>query len=186
MEKSRLYTGTGDAGTTSLVGGTRVDKDDIRLETYGTVDELSSHIGLLLALADSSTAIQAQLRHIQDKLFYVGAYLATRPLPGTQPEPQGLGTEDIEDIEKAIDALDAEVPKANAFILPGGTVAAAQAHIARTVCRRAERHTVTLSRTSYVSPTLLRYLNRLSDFLFILARAYNYAAQVEDRIWQKD
>lgn len=186
MEKSNLYTGTGDAGMTSLVGGTRISKDDIRIESYGTIDELSSMLGLLLALTDSSIAIQAQLRHIQNKLFNIGAYLATQPAPGTEPEPKGLTDEDIKDLEEGIDALDAEVPKANAFILPGGTVGAAQAHVARTVCRRAERHIIRLSRESYVSPILIKYINRLSDFLFILARAYNFNAQVEDYIWQKD
>lgn len=186
MEKSKLYTGTGDAGTTSLVGGQRAEKDDIRLEAYGTIDELSSHLGLLLATSDSSIAVQAQLRHIQNKLFNIGAYLATKPEPGAKPEPAGLGAEDIKDLEEGIDALDAEVPKAKAFILPGGTVGSAQAHVARTVCRRAERHIVSLARQSYVSPTLLTYINRLSDFLFILARAYNFNAQVEDYIWEKD
>ncbi|MCM1004890.1 MAG: cob(I)yrinic acid a,c-diamide adenosyltransferase [Prevotella sp.] len=186
MEKSKLYTGTGDAGTTSLVGGTRIAKDDIRLEAYGTIDELSSQLGLLLALADSSIAVQAQIRHIQNKLFNVGAYLATQPAPGTKPEPQGLTAEDIKDLEEGIDALDAEVPKANAFILPGGTVGAAQAHVARTVCRRAERHIIGLSKESYVSPSVIKYINRLSDFLFILARAYNFNAEVKDYIWEKD
>ena len=186
MEKSNLYTGTGDAGMTSLVGGKRISKDDIRIEAYGTIDELSSMLGLLLAISDSSIAVQAQLRHIQNKLFNIGAYLATQPVPDTEPQPHGLTVEDIKDLEEGIDALDAEVPKANAFILPGGTVGAAQAHVARTVCRRAERHIIKLGRESYVSPILLKYINRLSDFLFILARAYNFNAGVEDSIWQKD
>lgn len=186
MEKSKLYTGTGDAGTTSLVGGQRAPKDDIRLEAYGTIDEFSSQLGVLQACADSPLAISAQLSRIQNKLFNLGAYLATAPEPGTEPQPYGLTEEDIKDIEEGIDALDAEVPKINAFILPGGTLASAQAHVARTVCRRAERHVVALSRHSYVSPIVLRYLNRLSDWLFILARAYNHNAGVEDVIWQKD
>lgn len=186
MKKSKLYTGTGDTGTTSLVGGVRARKDDIRLEAYGTIDELSGHLGLLLALSDSPTAVQAQLRHIQHKLFNIGAYLATKPAPDARPEPAGLTAEDIKDLEEGIDALDAEVPKANAFILPGGTVPSAQAHVARTVCRRAERLIVALARENYVSPTLLKYVNRLSDYLFILARAYNFNAHVEDLIWEKD
>lgn len=186
MKKSNLYTGTGDAGTTSLVGGARTTKDDIRLEAYGTIDELNSHIGLLLSLPGSSIAVASQLRHIQNKLFNLGAYLATQPADGDKPDPQGLTAEDIKDLEEGIDALDAEVPKANAFILPGGTQASAQAHVARTVCRRAERHMVALQANSYVSPIAMTYVNRLSDFLFILARAYNFNAQVEDYIWQKD
>ena len=185
MEKSKLYTGTGDAGTTSLVGGRRVGKDDIRLDTYGTVDELNSHIGLLLAGGDSVVAVASQLRHIQNKLFNLGAYLATQPAVGATPQPEGLGEEDIKELEEGIDALDAEVPKLNAFVLPGGTVSAARAHVARCVCRRAERLAVALSRDSYVSPLALRYLNRLSDFLFILARSYNFQHQVEDYIWDK-
>lgn len=185
MKKSNLYTGTGDASSTSLVGGQRIGKDDLRLDAYGTIDEFSSHIGLLLSLQDSSVAIAAQLHHIQNKLFNVGAYLATAPAPGTQPQPMGLTEEDCKDLEEGIDALDDEVPKANAFILPGGTQSSAQAHVARTVCRRAERHIVALSRRSYVSPIILRYLNRLSDFLFILARYYNFNAGTSDIIWKK-
>jgi len=185
MAKSNLYTGTGDAGTTSLVGGERVAKDDDRIEAYGTIDELSSQLGLLLALADIPAATQAQLRRIQNKLFNIGAYLATRPDEGTRPEPAGLGPEDIKDIEEGIDALDAEVPKLKSFILPGGTVGAAQAHVARTVCRRAERTIIRLSKESHVSPTLIRYINRLSDYMFILARACNHNAGVEDCAWQK-
>ena len=186
MEKSKLYTGTGDAGTTSLVGGQRIEKDDIRLEAYGTIDELSSHLGLLLAVSDSSIAVQALLHHIQNKLFNIGAYLATKPEAGKEPQPYGLTQEDITDIQQGIDALDADVPKANAFILPGRTVGSAQAHVARTVCRRAERHIVRLSRESYVSPIVLTYINRLSDFLFILARSLNFNANVEDYLWEKD
>lgn len=186
MEKSKLYTGTGDAGSTSLVGGTRIGKDSVRLEAYGTIDELSSHIGLLLAVGNSSIAEQALLNHIQNKLFNVGAYLATQPEEGAKPEPSGLTEEDIKDVEEGIDALDKAVPKVNAFVLPGGTVSAAQAHVARTVCRRAERHIIALSRESYVSPIVLKYINRISDFLFILARAYNFNAGVEDILWQKD
>lgn len=186
MEKSKLYTGTGDAGTTSLVGGQRIGKDHIRIDSYGTLDELNSFIGLLLAEGDSSIAVQAQLHHMQNKLFDLGAYLATLPKDGEKPEPKGVTAEDIKDLEEGIDALDAEVPKMKHFILPGGTRSAALAHVCRTVCRRAERHIIRLSRDEYVSPTVLRYLNRLSDFLFILARSYNFQHQVEDYIWDQD
>lgn len=186
MQKSNLYTGTGDAGTTSLVGGTRIAKDDIRLEAYGTIDEFSSHLGLVYADTISHADISAQLKRIQNKLFNVGAYLATCPNPGAEPEPYGLDGEEIKRMEGWIDALDAEVPKANAFILPGGTMAAAHAHVARTVCRRAERCIIRLARNSFISPIVLKYVNRLSDYLFILARVCNHRAGVQDCIWEKD
>lgn len=186
MEKSRLYTGTGDAGTTSLVGGTRINKDNPRLEAYGTVDEFSSHLGLLLASDKNEIAIQSLLRNIMNRLFNVGAYLATEPAPGTEPQPQGLTDEDCKEVEQAIDALDSQVPKLYSFVLPGGAVEAARAHIARTVCRRAERRIVTLASHSYVAPIVLTYFNRLSDFLFILARHYNHQAGVGELLWKKD
>lgn len=183
MEKSKLYTGTGDAGTTSLVGGQRVAKDGLRLEAYGTVDEFSAHLGLLTGSPESSVAICALLTGIQNKLFNIGAYLATAGEPALKPEPQGLSQDDIKVTEQAIDAIDAGVPKLNAFILPAGTPAACQAHIARTVCRRAERCIVRLSREEYVSPLVLTYFNRLSDLLFALARSYNHAAGRPETTW---
>ena len=186
MEKSRLYTGTGDMGSTSLVGGQRVGKDDTRLEAYGTVDEFSSHLGVILASTNIETAIRSVLTSVQNRLFNIGAYLATEPNPGTEPKPVGLTEADCKEIEQVIDALDAEVPKANAFILPSGTAEAAHAHVARTVCRRAERRIVALSRSSYVAPVVLTYFNRLSDFLFILARSFNHRAGVEETIWKKN
>lgn len=186
MKKSAVYTRTGDLGSTSLVGGKRIKKNELRLCAYGEIDELNAHIGVLVTSPNLQDEFRDVFIYIQNKLFNIGAYLATKPAPDTKPEPAGLTADDIKDLEEGIDALDAEVPKANAFILPGGTVAAAQAHVARTVCRRAERHIVALARESYVSPTLLKYVNRLSDFLFILARAYNFNAQVEDHIWEKD
>ncbi|MBP3298062.1 MAG: cob(I)yrinic acid a,c-diamide adenosyltransferase [Muribaculaceae bacterium] len=186
MEKSKLYTRTGDTGTTSLVGGQRAQKDDVRLEAYGTVDEFSAHLGLLLANDTNEIAIQSILRNILNRLFNVGAYLATAPEPGTEPQPQGLTDDDVKEIEQAIDALDAQTPKVNSFVLPAGTEAASQAHIARTVCRRAERRIVALSRTSYVAPIVLTYFNRLSDFLFILARFYNFQAGIAETLWSKE
>lgn len=185
MEKSKLYTRTGDDGTTSLVGGQRVPKDSPRLNAYGTVDEFSSHIGLLFASDKNEIAVQSLLRNILNRLFNVGAYLATAPEPGAEPQPAGLTEEDCREIEQAIDALDAQVPAIRAFVLPTGTVEAAQAHIARTVCRRAERCIIALSRESYVAPIVITYFNRLSDFLFILARSYNYRAGIEETTWSK-
>lgn len=185
MEKSRLYTGTGDAGKTSLVGGTRVEKYSKRIEAYGTVDEFSAHLGLLSTFAANTIAIKSEITAIQNRLFDVGTYLATAQAEGSQEPIKGLTEADVEDLEKAIDALDAEVPKTNAFILPGGTRAAAEAHIARTVCRRAERRILALWAESYVDPLVLKYFNRLSDYLFILARYYNHAAGVTDITWQQ-
>lgn len=183
MAKSLLYTGTGDAGTTSLVGGTRIKKNSVRLEAYGTVDEFSSHLGLLSTCAANSVAIRSEITAVQNRLFDIGSYLATEVKPGETPAIKGLCGEDITDMERAIDALDAEVPKARAFILPGGTRASAEAHIARTVCRRAERRILALAEESYVDPLVMRYFNRLSDWLFILARYYNYEAHVADITW---
>ena len=185
MEKSRLYTGTGDKGDTSLVGGQRVGKDSVRLEAYGTVDEFSAHIGVLDALPHNEAAVKSLFRNIQNRLFNIGAYLATGPEKDTHPEPYGLSDDDIREIEEAIDALDASVPKIRGFVLPGGCEASAQAHVTRTVCRRAERRIIALSREAYVSPLVVRYFNRLSDFLFILARSYNVRAGVDELTWQK-
>ena len=168
---------------TSLVGGTRVKKNSTRLEAYGTVDEFSSHLGLLASYEQNPVAIRSELLAVQHRLFDIGAYLATDVQPGTTPAIKGLSEEDIRDIERSIDALDAEVPAAKAFILPGGTRESAEAHVARTVARRAERRILALADESYVDPLVLRYFNRLSDWLFILARYYNYAAGVEDILW---
>lgn len=186
MEKSRLYTGTGDKGTTSLVGGQRVGKDSVRLEAYGTLDEFSSHLGIVEALEANDDALRTLLRNIQNRLFNIGAYLATEPAPGEKPEPFGLSQDHCREIEEAIDALDAAVPKIKSFVLPGGCMASAQAHVARTVCRRAERRIVALARESWVSPLVLTYFNRLSDFLFILSRWYNFRAGVQEIVWTKD
>lgn len=180
-----LYTGTGDTGTTSLVGGKRVKKYCTRLEAYGTVDEFSSHLGLLASIDTGSQAVRTLLAAVQNRLFDVGAYLATDVPEGTTPAITSLSEREIKEVEQAIDLLDAEVPKVNAFILPGGTRASAEAHIARTVCRRAERCILRLAAESYVDPLVIRYFNRLSDWLFILARYYNYAAGVPDIAWQK-
>lgn len=183
MEKSKLYTGTGDSGTTSLVGGKRASKSSVRLEAYGTVDEFSSHLGLLAALPCDTVAVNSLLTAVQNRLFDVGAYLATENEQGVNPPIKGLSEADVEEVEQAIDALDDMVPKTGAFVLPGGTQASAQAQIARTVCRRAERRIVALAQEAYVDPLVLRYINRLSDWLFILARYYNLQAGVPDVTW---
>lgn len=186
MSKSALYTGGGDAGKTSLVGGQRIEKDAIRLEAYGTLDEFSSQLGVVLSQPDCPPLQKKNLLQIQNMLFNLGGYLASLPEEGTQPTAWGLTAEHIATVEGWIDALDAATPKVRAFVLPGGTPTAAFAHVARTVCRRAERRIITLAKNEYVDPQLLKYINRLSDYLFILARNLNTEAGVEEITWKKE
>lgn len=183
--KSPLYTATGDAGTTSLVGGMRAPKHSVRIEAYGTVDELNSHLGLLLAQMPDVNAL-SELRHTltatQHHLFNLGSALATPVAPGTEPRP-GVTEAQIEALERAIDRADAAVPPLRQFVLPAGSVAAAQAHVARTVCRRAERRITALAQAEPVSPMVLRYVNRLSDLLFAAARLCNTATSTPEVAW---
>ena len=178
----KVYTRTGDAGTTSLVGGKRVGKDSPRLEAYGTVDELNSWLGLL----NSSDAIPAQahdtLLMAMNRLFDAGSALATEPESKWQPAP--FPSEATEALEKAIDELDSALPRHNQFILPGGHPDAARANIARTVARRAERRIISLAQTVAVDPEIQRFVNRLSDYLFILSRAINNGAGVPEIFWK--
>lgn len=170
--KSPLYTRTGDAGTTSLVGGTRVGKDDARLEAYGTIDELNSHIGLLAAGPAVSREERAVLREVQSRLFDVGTLLATEPTSRWQPQPFAAAA--VEALEGEIDRLDGALPRQRSFILPGGIADAAQAHVCRTVARRAERRMVALQHAGVeVDAGAMRYVNRLSDYLYALARTIN-------------
>ena len=178
----KIYTKTGDDGTTGLLGPGRVGKDSPRIEAYGTVDELNAVIGIARALGPDEQA-DALLAIVQDDLFAVGAALA-------DPNPSGrfhnaVGLDRAERLERAIDALESELPALTSFILPGGSPAAAQIHLARTVCRRAERLVITLGHhpDEDVPRDLIIYLNRLSDFLFVLARAVNQKACVADVPW---
>ena len=164
-----IYTKTGDGGTTSLVGGSRVNKDDARVEAYGTVDELNSHIGLLAEQLRHLEEPYQQLKQVQHNLFTLQTLLATEDEALYQRLPQ-LTDAEVTALEKAIDSISDRLPKLHNFVIAGGTVAGAQCHVARTVCRRAERRCVTLNRQASVDPTLMRYLNRLSDYLFVLAR----------------
>ncbi|MDO4319975.1 MAG: cob(I)yrinic acid a,c-diamide adenosyltransferase [Bacteroidales bacterium] len=181
--KSRLYTRTGDDGTTSLVGGTRAPKDCDRLEAYGTVDELNSWLGLLAASDTIAADRRELLRHIQNTLFDIGAALATEPDSAWQPAP--LPIAEIEWIESAIDTIDSQLPPLRQFILPGGHPDAARANIARTVARRAERLIIRLNRTTPVEPAIMRYVNRLSDLLFALGREINVNTGHNEIFWQK-
>ena len=172
----KIYTRTGDAGETSLFGGKRVSKKDRRIDAYGTIDELNSFIGLARATWPDSP-IDRQLDHIQSDLFDIGAQLAA---PGND-RFTGVEASRAADLEEAIDAAEQELARLTNFILPGGTVAAAQLHVARTVCRRAERIIVSLG-TDAPSSTLI-YLNRLSDFLFVAARFANRHLGADDVPW---
>ena len=183
MKISKVYTRTGDTGKTSLVSGTRVDKDDVRVEAYGTVDELNSNIGVLLhstKLDDQD--IYALLRKAQNKLFNIGAYLANDKADVLY----GVKEEDVAELEKMMDAMNDELPPAQGFVLPGGTRLSATADRFRTITRRAERRVVTLSHVAHVEPLVLEYLNRLSDFFFVFARFNNIHNQVEEIYWDKD
>jgi len=180
---SKVYTRTGDAGQTSLVSGKRVDKDDIRVEAYGTIDELNSNLGVLLhsTKLDEQEVI-AVIRKAQNKLFNIGAYLAN----DKADKVYGLKAEDVAQLEKLMDEMNEELPPAQGFVLPGGTRLSATADRCRTVTRRAERRVVTLSHTAPVDPLVLEYLNRLSDFFFVFARFNNISNQVEEIYWDKD
>jgi len=173
---SKIYTRTGDDGSTGLGDGSRVPKDHARVEAYGTVDELNSVLGLLLAETPPEP-MRATLTTIQHQLFDLGGELCI-------PARKVLGEAEVTALEQALDALNDALAPLKEFILPGGTRAAALAHLARTVCRRAERRVLTLSRSDSVSPISLQYLNRLSDYLFVLARALNGAANTPDVLWQ--
>lgn len=185
MEKSNLYTRGGDAGTTSLVGGQRVAKASTRLDAYGTIDEFSSFLGCVIASPDCPEPERSRLLKVQNKLFNVGAYLATESTDENPATLYGLTGDDVAEIERWIDEADAATPKMRSFVLPGGTMLAAHTHVARAVCRRAERRIFALCEAAFVDPIVTGYLNRLSDLLFILARRFNHLAGADDVAWQK-
>lgn len=165
-----IYTKTGDSGTTSLVGGSRVDKDDKRVEAYGTVDELNSHIGLLAEMIrPTQSGYYDELKTVQHNLFTIQTLLATEDAAIYARLPQ-LQEEEVEMLERQIDLISDLLPKLQNFVIAGGTLTGAQCHICRTVCRRAERRVVTLAREAKIDDVILRYLNRLSDYLFVLSR----------------
>lgn len=196
MSKSNLYTRTGDRGTTSLVGGTRVAKNCSRLEAYGTLDELSAALGMIISEPDCPEGIRETLHGVQNMLFNLGGYLACESPSAAEcaamestdalPPAWGLREEHIRKIEECIDTLDSATPKVNAFVLPGGCRLSAEAHLARTVCRRAERRILDLASENWVDAALIEYINRLSDYLFILARYFNHISGVEELTWRKE
>lgn len=177
----KIYTKTGDEGFTSLFGGQRLRKDHLRIESYGTVDELNSHIGLVRDLF-MNPGVQALLREIQDRLFTIGANLASDPAKNMQVPD--LLEADIQVLEKAIDQMEESLPPLKNFILPGGHPTVSHCHIARCVCRRAERLSVALAAEEPVPPLVLIYLNRLSDYLFVLARFIAHQLGCEEIPWR--
>ncbi len=184
----KVYTKTGDKGTTALFGGTRVPKHHIRIESYGTIDELNSHIGLVRD-QNIHQDYKTVLIEIQDRLFTVGAILATPPeketLKNGQPRLQQLGIKesDIEYLEKEIDTMEEILPQMTHFVLPGGHTTVSYCHIARCVCRRAERLATHLNDIEPIDEFVIKYLNRLSDYLFVLARKLSYDLKVDEVKW---
>ena len=178
----KIYTKTGDQGTTSLLGGARVSKAHVRIEAYGTVDELNSHIGLLRdqPVNESRKGI---LKEIQDRLFTLGAELATEPGKDKVVKPD-LFESDIELLENAIDKMNESLPPLRSFVLPGGHQSVSFCHIARCVCRRAERITIALNDIEPVAPLAIKYLNRLSDYLFTLGRQMSMDLDAEEIKWE--
>ena len=183
MKITRVYTKTGDKGETSIIGGFRVKKSCERLEAYGTVDELSSHLGLLISMLPDGDDKTLLIR-IQNNLFNVCTNLATDQSQTPLYDSAKLAEGEIELLEQEVDRLMKLLPERQGFILPGGTQAAAQAHVCRTVCRRAERRIVALSEVATISPEVQQYVNRLSDYLFVLAKIINFNAGVSEIVWQ--
>jgi len=184
----KIYTRKGDSGDTSLFGGQRVPKDDLRVQAYGSVDELNSALGVVIAsLPQPLGDWRVPLFEIQSDLFTVGANLATPETGAARPKHiPDLSDERVTVLEGWIDKLDEELTPLKAFILPGGSESAAALHLARNVCRRAERCVVALARSAEVEPVILKYLNRLSDFLFTLARAANARQGSSDVEWHPE
>jgi cob(I)alamin adenosyltransferase len=179
---TKVYTRTGDDGTTGLGGGQRVGKDTLRIEAYGTVDELNSVIGVALA-GGLNEAIAGPLGAVQNELFHLGSDLCILEEDKAKMPVPRIEERHVVALEKLMDRLSEELPPLENFILPGGTAGAAHLHVARTVCRRAERLVVALSRREAIGPWALRYLNRLSDALFVMARHENKRRGVPDVLW---
>jgi cob(I)alamin adenosyltransferase len=181
----KIYTKTGDAGETALFGGDRVQKDHARVEAYGEVDELNATVGWARAALEDPE-LDGELGRVQDRLFAVGADLATPPETRVRRMVPPVEAAWVEDLERAIDRWDAEIPALTRFVLPGGSRAAAALHLARCVCRRAERRAVALQRLTAGNPQIIVYLNRLSDFLFVAARVANHRAGVTEVEWDPE
>ena len=185
MKKSVIYTGTGDKGKTSLVGGQRISKTDQRIESYGTVDELSSFIGLLITYMDNQKD-KDFLIFVQHKMFTIGSYLATDQENTELKIESKVTPESIIRIENEIDSLDSELPKMKQFILPGGNRSSSVAHICRSICRRAEREIYRLAEHHLVEEPILVFMNRLSDYLFVLARKEGLKNNGREIMWDSN
>ena len=178
----KIYTKTGDLGTTSLFGGKRVSKADLRIDTYGTVDELNSWIGVLRD-QEVNTSRKEIFLAIQDRLFTIGSNLATEP-GNTRVKIPALGEEDILLLEQQIDSMESGLPPMHSFVLPGGHPSVSFGHVARTVCRRGERLVIGLHQSEPGGPLVIKYLNRLSDYLFVLTRQMTQELQVDESLWK--
>jgi cob(I)alamin adenosyltransferase len=178
----KIYTKTGDKGQTSLIGGTRVSKNNIRIESYGTVDELNSFVGLIRD-QDIDANSKNILLEIQDRLFTIGALLASDPEKSKMKVPD-LNEEDIVLLENEIDKMNETLPEMKFFVLPGGHTTVSYCHIARCVCRRAERQTIELASSSFVADLVIKYLNRLSDYLFVLSRKLTFDLKAVEIPWK--
>lgn len=178
----KIYTKTGDKGMTSLIGGKRVPKNSARLESYGTIDELNSYLGMIRSFQIDLQVVK-ELVIIQSRLFDIGGNLATDPEQTEIKVRLGVKENDIDLLEKAIDRMDNEVPPMKYFVLPGGNQVVSFCHMARTVCRRAERRILDLSEETIVDELVLRYINRLSDYLFILSRKLAFDGGLEEMKW---
>jgi cob(I)alamin adenosyltransferase len=182
MKKSLVYTKTGDKGTTALIGGTRVSKTHVRLEAYGTVDELNAQLGLLATCLTDGKDKRVVL-NIQNMLFTIGSHLATDREKVELHEASIVTPRQIAELEQAIDAMDEALPPLRAFVIPGGSRGSAVCHVCRTVCRRAERRILALSEECEVSSEVLSYMNRLSDYLFVLSRRINVMEETDEIFW---
>ncbi|MDD4819587.1 MAG: cob(I)yrinic acid a,c-diamide adenosyltransferase [Flavobacteriales bacterium] len=181
----KIYTKTGDGGTTSLVGGSRIEKNNVRLEAYGTVDELNSFIGVLYDCPDVSAEIKKQLSTIENVLFNMGSELASMPEDIVKYHIKTVEADQVILLEKWIDAMQSQLPVLGKFVLPGGSVGNSAAHVARSVCRRAERRVLDLrDNGAEDTDTVLRYLNRLSDYLFTVARFVSVSNGIQERTWE--
>lgn len=176
----KIYTKTGDKGETSLIGGVRVKKSNNRIHAYGTVDELNSSLGLV---RDSLTNpdIRKQLLEIQGRLFVIGSHLASAP--NSKMQIPDISKEDVLHLENYIDEMNKSLPELKNFILPGGSISVSYCHMARTICRRAERWVIEVSESEFVEPLTIEYLNRLSDYLFVLSRRISHENEVEEIAW---
>ena len=184
MKISKVYTKSGDKGMTGLVGGVKVSKTNPRIEAYGTVDELSAQLGLLASFMKDG-ADRRLIYRAQQNLFTVCSYLATDKTQTQLAPSYTLDPDEVLALEEEIDAINENIPPLKSFLLPGGSQEAAIAHVCRTVCRRAERRIFRLAEQTELDPEVLQYMNRLSDYLFVLARKLNFIDGVREKIWKK-